>query len=362
MRKMAVPIVALGLVALTAMLAAKPRHQRITYSDGSQLQRNAPTEGRPFQSLQGYQHSPERLLPQSSLLVFPPTETKAGDAETKELSKHSAPILYPPNGMRDVPQEFDDSETPDPVPDRRGAVAGFPITATFYPGTSVKNVAVSLRDEKGKEIDNWVSTPDDPACKDYPSLQRNTVGVIPKRRLLNDMKYTFTLKFSLDGEDRVVRTSFLTAAESRTCRMKTLPKGSIDQIVLDRLNYYRRQVGVPAIRYHELLSDWSKLHADYLGKHCDHASAAGLAAHGEDKDLPGYSEEGHLAGRRSVILVHTDDPRHCIDDWMGVLLHRIPLLNPDLDYVGLGYSRIKDTDWVVVLDVLGGIKKRDRNE
>jgi hypothetical protein len=78
---------------------------------------------------------------------------------------------------------------------------------------------------------------------------------------------------------------------------------------------------------------------------------AGLKAHEEQPSLKGYSEEGARAAKDSVI--HYEPPARAVSDWLATFYHRIPLLQPSLEEVGLGYASDKK-HWGCVMDCMSG--------
>jgi len=52
---------------------------------------------------------------------------------------------------------------PDPLPDTRDKLAGYPVTVTFAQQTEVREVQLRLKDDKGADVPAYVSSPDEPA-------------------------------------------------------------------------------------------------------------------------------------------------------------------------------------------------------
>lgn len=48
------------------------------------------------------------------------------------------------------------------------------------------------------------------------------------------------------------------------------------------------------------------------------------------------------------------EPLAAIDGWMASLFHRVPILDPSLKQVGLGYAKGGKWGWVCLLDVISG--------
>jgi hypothetical protein len=79
-----------------------------------------------------------------------------------------------------------------------------------------------------------------------------------------------------------------------------------------------------------------KLSAD-LQKHCAYMNANGTLTHPEDKGKPGFSEEGHQAGLRSILSMGTPAPRVAAM-MVGTYFHRIDVIRPDTMAFGVGYD------------------------
>jgi uncharacterized protein YkwD len=118
------------------------------------------------------------------------------------------PVLYPGDNQVDVPRCFGrgTAEVPNPLPaESSPQESGFPITASFPPGTRVRGVTATLRreskSEDGKtrtqEVPFWLSTPEKPACE---ADQQNTVCLIAKDRLARQTTYRVTVEATVSGQ------------------------------------------------------------------------------------------------------------------------------------------------------------------
>jgi hypothetical protein len=125
-----------------------------------------------------------------------------------------------------------------------------------------------------------------------------------------------------------------------------------DAKVLARINACRKAAGLEPVAIDPALSRGCAAHAKYLVTNAGHASVRGLGAHDEDPKLPGYSEEGKKAAKASDI--HFVEPVRAVDGWMASLFHRVPILDPGLRKVGIGYASGGTGGWVSVLDVISG--------
>jgi hypothetical protein len=140
-----------------------------------------------------------------------------------------------------------------------------------------------------------------------------------------------------------------------------LDPSKIDPRFLSRLNAFRVLAGQSPVAVDPALSQGCVAHARYLVLHHGEASTSGLGVHKETAGQAGYTPNGDVAARRSVItagesslpaLPERDWPVAELDKWVASLYHRVPVLSPPLRRVGIGYARNdKGTVWYTVLDV-----------
>jgi len=130
----------------------------------------------------------------------------------------------------------------------------------------------------------------------------------------------------------------------------------VDASALERINAYRKLANLPAVTLDPALSRLCQEHADYLLKNFDAAFAGQINVHDEDPKLPGYSEAGRKAARASVVSQSrgAGDPLLGIDVWLASFYHRVPLLDPGLARIGIGFARQADGGCFVVVDTKSG--------
>jgi uncharacterized protein YkwD len=134
-----------------------------------------------------------------------------------------------------------------------------------------------------------------------------------------------------------------------------------DKDILARVNAYRKLTGLHPVNVSAKLSEGCLAHAKYLAANHGEMATHGLDPHRERKDLPGYSEKGYKAGMASVIAssggyLQGGWPTGAVGVWMATFYHRVPILNPHLKKVGIGYvldvnRRLSH----VVMDVQSGV-------
>ena len=115
-----------------------------------------------------------------------------------------------------------------------------------------------------------------------------------------------------------------------------------DSDVLTRVNVYRKLTGLGPVSVSAELSEGCLAHAKYLAANQGEMATHGLDPHRERKDLPGYTEKGYKAGMASVIAssggyLQGGWPSGAVNVWMATFYHRVPILNPHLKKIGIGY-------------------------
>jgi uncharacterized protein YkwD len=158
----------------------------------------------------------------------------------------------------------------------------------------------------------------------------------------------------VDGRPWRQSWSFSTLDEQAAARQ-------VAEATVALLNAYRAQAGLRPVTLDPALSKGCFAHAHYLVLNADHPATRGLGAHEEEAGLPGYTDEGKVAGKGAVIALGALDPAGAVHGWMATLYHRVPLLDPTLERIGLGHARSTGVGWVSVLDVRRGKQgKRER--
>jgi uncharacterized protein YkwD len=143
---------------------------------------------------------------------------------------------------------------------------------------------------------------------------------------------------------------------------KPTPTPAIDRAVIDRLNSHRKLAGLGPVRLDASISQGCVAHAHYLARNS--GQSGGLNVHSERADLAGYTPGGAVSAMRSVIMQSMGFSRtlwqvDAVDGWIATLYHRLPLLHPDLERVGLGYATSGDGRYrVAVLDARSGLPRR----
>jgi hypothetical protein len=69
---------------------------------------------------------------------------------------------------------------------------------------------------------------------------------------------------------------------------------------------------------------------------------AGLNPHTQRSDLPGASAAGAACAKAADLYPRVSDLGVAIDAWMAGMYHRRPMLDPQLERIGVGYARLAD--------------------
>lgn len=127
-------------------------------------------------------------------------------------------------------------------------------------------------------------------------------------------------------------------------------KPNRDQIAgLERLNEFRSLLGLSSAELDLEATIACKAHALFLQQNEDHWKWP--EAHEEDPAKPGFTTRGMRAGLNSVIVIGNDpssriDPEDSLDQWIGTVYHRFPLLEGNVRRIGFAAEGN-----VVVLDM-----------
>lgn len=105
------------------------------------------------------------------------------------------PVMYPADGNVDVPVDFH-SEVPSPLP--RVPYAGHPISLVVPVDDPITDVTAQLLDDTGREVQCFVSTPEQPATS-YSLRNGGIIGVIPQKPLRAGTRYTASIAATWKG-------------------------------------------------------------------------------------------------------------------------------------------------------------------
>ncbi len=121
---------------------------------------------------------------------------------------------------------------------------------------------------------------------------------------------------------------------------------------VERLNRHRKAAGVGIVTTDAELSRGCAAHARYLARHLDPAKADASNVYVEDPAKAGYTIDGERAAH--VAIIATFEPTVALERWMGRLLSRAPLLNPEIQTIGIGADKNAAGAWFCVVDMQRG--------
>jgi len=125
------------------------------------------------------------------------------------------------------------------------------------------------------------------------------------------------------------------------------------------LNNARIAAGLDTVSISPILSKGCYSHAIYLAINKNNPLTSGMNAHKEFAKLKGYSKEGEIAGKSAVI--HFVRLSKAVEGWIQTFYHRIPLLQPNLKEIGIGFYEM-DGYVVSLLDCISGTKGENPKE
>jgi uncharacterized protein YkwD len=264
-----------------------------------------------------------------------PTGRREGDSD--------GPTLYPGPDQKDVPLFFGREVNTLVSGQARDAIAGFAVTANFFPRAKLARASGSLTDGSGKVIPCWLSTPQKP-LRNVGTY--NQIILVPQKPLPPAATLTAAMSAEVDGKEWTQTWRFTTTDPTRY-------QAEVSEVLLERVNRARSLAGLSLVKLDSRLSRGCLAHAGYIQRNIDHPKLQGLGIHDEDPTLPGATPEGAQAGKGGVIAI-ISNPADSVDGWLATLYHRIPLLDPHLKRLGYGQSLHPLRGWVTVLDATTG--------
>jgi hypothetical protein len=115
-----------------------------------------------------------------------------------------------------------------------------------------------------------------------------------------------------------------------------------DEQALRLLNHYRQLSGLTPVKLDRKLSAGCMEHANYMVQNQGTDAMAGLNPHTQRSDLPGASAAGAACAKAADLYPRVSDLGVAIDAWMAGMYHRRPMLDPQLERIGVGYARLPD--------------------
>ena len=252
-------------------------------------------------------------------------------------------VIYPVPGEKGVSPTFPGRETPDPIPDAKGAPAGYPVTATFPRAAVVKQGKVVLEDADGHDVGLWASAPDRPANPAFARSQQNTICGIAKKPLAAGTTYAVRMTAEVDGAAWSREWKFTTADPEEGA-------GKAVDALVHRLNDYRKSAGAPRLTAEPELSRPCTAHALYVEKNFNEKE---LNWNDEDPKLPGATDDGKRVARRSSVYVGAG-PGSTADWCVASFITRELTLGAGRTKVGVGAAPHVGGGYVWVIDAQSG--------
>ena len=114
--------------------------------------------------------------------------------------------------------------------------------------------------------------------------------------------------------------------EEKTPQPKQAPL--VAEQLVEGINRQRKNAGLRQVTADKDLSRACLAHARYLARHLESAKKDEVNVHAEDSKQPGYTIEGERAAGNALIAFV--EPTIALEHWMGRLLSRVALLDPEL--------------------------------
>jgi hypothetical protein len=115
-----------------------------------------------------------------------------------------------------------------------------------------------------------------------------------------------------------------------------------EEQALRLLNHYRKLAGLTPVKLDPKLSAGCMEHANYMVQNQGTDAMAGLNPHTQRSDLPGATSAGAACAKAADLFPGVADLGVAIDAWMAGVYHRRPMLDPQLERIGVGYARLPD--------------------
>ncbi len=115
-----------------------------------------------------------------------------------------------------------------------------------------------------------------------------------------------------------------------------------DEQALRLLNHYRQLAGLTPVKLDRKLSAGCMEHANYMLQNQGTDAMVGLNPHTQRSSLPGASAAGAACAKAADLFPRVSDLGVAIDVWMAGMYHRRPMLDPQLERIGVGYARLPD--------------------
>jgi hypothetical protein len=131
-----------------------------------------------------------------------------------------------------------------------------------------------------------------------------------------------------------------------------------DEQALRLLNHYRQLAGLTPVKLDRSLSAGCMEHANYMVQNHGTDAMVGLSPHAQRPNLPGASVAGAACAKAADLFTGVSDLGVAIDVWMAGMYHRRPMLDPQLERIGVGYARLPDGMLTAALRFENAMRRR----
>ncbi|MBI4244809.1 MAG: hypothetical protein HY606_12030 [Planctomycetes bacterium] len=160
----------------------------------------------------------------------------------------------------------------------------------------------------------------------------DTATAVKGMKDFNSPNYTAIIT-QLNGMDEILAKK-VTENFKQFCDSLMVKYAPLFAKTVYRLNQIRTNSGFPPVIFSASLSKGCMYHSHYMDKKKYEKLNTLADYHSEDKKYEYYSPEGDDAARKSVITAMGLPDG--VDELIGTFYHRIPLLNPFLELIGVG--------------------------
>jgi len=258
-----------------------------------------------------------------------------------ETTPVTGALVYPVPGQTRISLWFPGNETPDPLPQTKDKLAGYPITLIFPPQKRVEDVAAHLSDKEERDIPIWLSSPENPANPQVAGSQQGVICLIAKKPLRPNTRYHVEVSATVNGAVWSAKWSFTTISEGEIHH-------EMAGTFLRAMNRLRRSAGLPPVPLVVERSKACAAHVHYLSQNVPNHLV--LNWNDEKPDLPGYTAEG-AAVARTASIQGGGWATEAVSGLIDSIISRPRLLDSRLREVGLGYTPFAFGGWLWVIDL-----------
>ena len=164
---------------------------------------------------------PTPVVPTRSDGNSPPPAPGRLDPEAAVTRDRNWFVCYPRDGQDQVPLDFSYNEVPDPLPELKEKLTGYPLTVTFARTAQVRNAKAELKDSQGQVVPIWFSSPEQPANPRHADVQANTICIFAHKPLQPGSRYSLHVTATVDGNPWSISSPLPQCASRRSIAKST---------------------------------------------------------------------------------------------------------------------------------------------